>query len=313
MRAAPGKDPAAEVLSIIERLVAHPAVGWRAERQREYLDTVRQALGNSNDIPDYAARIDILRRAFPAYWNESRVSELTQAQYEMRRAEIRWHCETLMAEEPASASEKALVKAQFRDLGDYAAEYLMARFPFLTPEHVQAGKTAGLREFDDELEAPLILIFRRPFSQDQLKAIKANWARMYSRWFFTWRDVRYGAAGQADPADAKHPANHPHYEFVKRCMSYLPRTIWPALGTPPDYVRDAAKELNAEKLARVRLNVQAVKTEGNLAMRFRNQVEQVEQWSFVFTALLETATLGENNAPSSANPLKGGDAYGLNK
>jgi hypothetical protein len=48
-------------------------------------------------------------------------------------------------------------------------------------------------------------------------------------------------------------------------------------------------------------------------MRFSNQVEQVEQWSFILTALLETATLDQNRGTSSANPPKGGDPYGLTK
>jgi len=308
-----GTDPVADVLSMIERSVADPRVGWPAEWQREYLDVIRQALSDGHDKPDYMAPIQILRRGFPRYWSKSKLSGLTQAEYEMRKGEIRWYCQTLISEEPPSLSERVLLKAQFSDLCDYAAEYLMARFPFLTPERVQEGKRVALREFDDELEAPLVPIFRRPFSKDQLQATRANWARLYMRWFFTWRYVRYGADDPDAPSDPADIPNHPHYRFVKRCLSYLPRTIWPTLGKPPEYVLDAIRKLNAERAARVRVNRQAGERERNLAMRFSNQVEQVEQWSFILTALVETGILDENRGPSSPNPLKGGDAYGLTK
>jgi len=308
-----GTDPVVEVLSMIERSVADPRIGWVGEWQREYVDTIRQALGEDHSRPDCAARIEILRRGFPQYWSKCKLSGLTQAEYEMRKAEIRWYCETLVAEEPASVSEKALLKAQFADLCDYAAEYLVARFPFLTPERVQEGKRAALREYEDELQVPLIPIFRRPFSKDQLQAIKANWGRLYMRWFFTWRYVRYGAEDPDGPSGPTDVPNHPHYRFVKRCLSYLPRTIWPTLGKPPEYVLDAITKLNAERAERVRVNRQAGESERNLAMRFSNQVEQVEQWSFILTALLETGILDENRGPSSANLQKGGDAYELRK
>jgi hypothetical protein len=274
---------------------------------------IREALSNDPNQPDYQARIGVFRRGFTRYWGKSQGSELTQPEYELRKAEMRWYCETLMAEGPASASEKAVLKVQLRDLCDYAAEYLKGRFPFLTPGCVEEAKKAALADFDQEVDSPLLPIFRRPFSEDQLRAIKANWGRVYRRWHFIWRDVRYAGGGQGDLSDPRDLASHPHYRFVKRCLLYLPRTIWPTGAKPPGYVVDVIRELNAEKAERGRMNRQGADAERELAMRSSNQIEQVEEWSFVFTALLETANAGNGQGPSPANSLEGGDAYDLKK
>jgi len=139
--------PVADVLSMVERSVSDLGVGWTGERQREYLDTIRRALSNDHDSPDYPARIEIFRRGFQLLWSRRDVSDLSQAQYDVYKAEIRWFCETLMADEPVPVSERALLKAQIRDLCDYATEHLRAQFPFLTPACVQEGKAGALAEF----------------------------------------------------------------------------------------------------------------------------------------------------------------------
>jgi len=156
-------------------------------------------------------------------------------------------------------------------------------------------------------------IYRRPFSQEQMKAIKANWARLYRRWDSFWRHIRDHGVDREDLPDPKDLTNHPQCTFVERCLSYMHQAIWPAFGKPPEYVVDAARKLSEEKAEKTRAHRKAGKAEINLSIRFLNQVEQVEQWSFVFTALLETAVPGDERDPSSADPRKGGGAYGLTK
>jgi hypothetical protein len=48
-------------------------------------------------------------------------------------------------------------------------------------------------------------------------------------------------------------------------------------------------------------------------MRCSNQIEQVEEWSFVFTALLETANAGNAQDACARGSPEGGDAYDLKK
>jgi len=83
------------------------------------------------------------------------------------------------------------------------------------------------------------------------------------------------------------------------------------LERPPRYVVDAIRKLNAEKAERGRINRKVAEAETDLAMRSFNQVEQVEEWSFVFTALLETAYTGNGQGPAPASSSEGGDAYDL--
>ncbi len=158
----------------------------------------------------------------------------------------------------------------------------------------------------------MLPIFRKPFSQDQLHHIKTNWAGLYRRWFFVWRDVRYEAMFRDASSDPNARPNDPQAEFVGRCVSCLPRVIWPVVERPPEYVLEAMQALNEERTARTRAYAQTAEIERDLASRFSNHVEQVEQWSFVFTALSETA-MAADNCSASVDPQKGGDAYELRK
>jgi hypothetical protein len=305
-------DRLTDVLMLAERCVADPCVGWPLEWRQEYLDTIGRALREDPGTPDHFVRIEVFAQGFPTYWSHCQLSDLTRAGYELLKAEMRWYCETLMAAELTSPSERAMVNSQFREICDYATEHLKGQFPFLTDAYVEAGKKAALREFDGSLEAPLLPIFRKPFSQDQLHRIKSNWARSYRRWFFVWRDVRYEAMFREASSDPNARPNDPQAEFVRQCLAYLPRVIWPVVERPPEYVLEAMQALNEERTARTRAYAQTAEIERDLASRFSNRVEQVEQWGLVFTALFETAMAGDN-CSASIDPQKGGDAYELGK
>lgn len=287
-----GPGPLEQTLAAVQDCMARSPAPWPDAWQGEYLDTVRKALASDPNLPDYRAKIEVFRRGFTRYWAQGQGSGLTQLEYDLRKAETRWYCETLMSQDLPSASERAILKAQLRDLCDYAGQYLKGRFPFLTPRCVEEAEKSVLTEFDQEVDSPLLPIFRKPLSDAQVRAIKANWGRLYRRWHFIWREVRYEGAGQGGLSDPRDPPSHPHYRLVKRCLLYLPRTIWPTLEKPPGYVIDVIRKLNAEKAERGRINRQGAEAERELAMRSSNQVEQVEEWSFVFTALLETANAG---------------------
>jgi len=308
-----GPEPLEQALAAVQDCMTRSPAPWPDAWQREYLDTVRKALGSDPNLPGYRAKIEVFRRGFTRYWAQGQGSRLTQLEYDLRKAEIHWYCETLMSQELASASDGAVLKGQLRDLCDYAAQYLKGRFPFLTPEYVDEAKKVAVAEFDEEVDSPLLPIFRRPLSDAQVRAVKANWGRLYRRWHFIWREVRYEGPWQGDLPDPRDPPSHPHYLFVKRCLLYLPRTIWPTVEKPPEYLVYVIRKLDAEKAERGRVNRQGMEAERELAMRSSNQVEQVEEWSFVFTALLETANAGNGQGRSLANSPKGGDAYDLNE
>jgi len=303
--------PLDQALATVQDCMARSRASWPDAWQREYLDTVRKVLASDPNLPDYQARIEVFRRGFMRYWGQGQGTKLTQLEYDLRKAEIRWYCETLMSQDLPSDSERAILKAQLRDLCDYAGQYLKGRFPFLTPARVEEAKKAVVAEFDQEVDSPLLPIFRKALSDTQVRAIKANWGRLYRRWHFIWREIRYGGPDLEPASASTDPTKHPHYRFVRRCLLYLPGIIWPTVEKPPTYVTDVIRKLNAEKAQRRRVNRQGMEAERELAMRSSNQIEQVEEWSFVFTALLETANPGNGQSPSPADSPKGGDAYDL--
>jgi hypothetical protein len=305
--------PLEQALTAVQDCMTRSPAPWPEAWQREYLDAIRKALASDPNLPDCAAKLEVFRRGFMRYWAQGQGFKLTQLEYDLRKSETRWYCETLMSQDLPSTSERAILKGQLRDLCDYAGQYLKGRFPFLTPVCLEEAKKSVLTEFDQEVDSPLLPIFRRPLSDAQVRAVKANWGRLYRRWHFIWRDVRYGGPDLEGASASTDPTKHPHCRFVKRCLLYLPGMIWPTVEKPPGYVTDVIRKLNAEKAERGRVNRQGAEAERELAMRSSNQVEQVEEWSFVFTALLETANAGNGQRPSPAHSPKGGDAYDLNE
>jgi hypothetical protein len=301
-------------MATVRDCMAHSPVSWVDAWQQEYLDTIREALATGASRPDYPAKIELFQRGFARYWAEFPRSTLTRAEFDVGKAEVRWYCETFMAERLASGSEKALLKAQLRELCDYAGEYLRGRFPFLVVDCVEEAKKGALAEFDEQVDSPLLPIFRRPLSDEQLRAVKAGWAHLRRRWHFIWREVRYGGGSPGDSSDpGDHLSSHPHYRLAKRCLAYLAGTFWSTSAKPPAYVVDAIRRLNAEKAKRARIGRQGADAERELAMRCSNQIEQLEEWSFVFTALLETASAGSGQDARAIDSLEGGDAYDLKK
>lgn len=276
----PAPDPLEHTLATVRECMARAPAPWPQQWQDQYVDAIRRGLAGDPNRAGYAEKLEIARSGFARYWGKTPVAGLTQAQYEVLQAEMQWYCETLMAEDLPSASEKTLLQRQFRELCDYATEYLTARFPFVLAEYVQESKEAALREFDEDLAAPLVPIFRRPFSEDQLCGIKANWGRLYERWHFIWQEVRYGGGDAGDLSDPGTIENHSHYRFARRCLIYLPRLFWLAGPRPPGYVADVIGKLNAGKAERGRLNKPGADAERDLARRSSNQVEQVEARRF---------------------------------
>jgi hypothetical protein len=306
-------DPIEQALATVRDAMAHSPVPWADARQQEYQDTIRAALATGASRPDCPAKIELFQRGFARYWAEFPRSALTQAEFDVRKAEARWYCETFMAERLASAPEKTLLKAQLRELCDYAGEYLKGRFPFLTAQCVEEAKKGALAEFDEQVDSPWLPIFRRPLSDEQLRAVRAGWAHLHRRWHFIWREVRYGVGRPGDLSDLRDLSSHPHYRFARQCLAYLPGTFWSTGAKPPRYVVDAIRRLNAEKAERARIGRQGADAERELAMRCSNQIEQVEEWSFVFTALLETANAGNAEDACARDSPEGGDAYDLKK
>jgi hypothetical protein len=71
---------------------------WPQEWQQEYIETIRQAAIHDPNAFQYDRRLHILKEGFALYWSDLKNTQ-DRSHFEVRRAEIRWYVENLMAAE----------------------------------------------------------------------------------------------------------------------------------------------------------------------------------------------------------------------
>ncbi len=257
---------------------------WPDEWQREYVDTIRRAVASQQDTPEYAARLEILRRGFRPYWESLRKGP-ERSLFDVRRAQIRWYVETLMRAELPGEEETQVLRHQYEDLVEHAAGSLLAQFSFLDPNAVQAAKTDHLAECYRNIEAPLLPIFLRPFSETQVDQIKQRWHDLRYARVDLWRQLGGGqATSREDPGTAS-LQTHPDYLLTQQSLSQLRPYIWGVTAPPPDYYRSAVRDHIDAQRQMLQSRAEARRQERRLPVA----VLQTEYISFLLTALLETA------------------------
>ena len=229
-------------------------------------------------------RLDILRRGFQPYWESLRKSP-DRSLFDVRRAQIRWYVETLMRAELPGEEETQVLRRQYEDLAEHAAASLLAQFSFLDPNAVQAAKTDHLAECYRSIEAPLLPIFLRPFSEAQVDQIKQRWHDLRYARVDLWRQL--GGGRTTSPEDRATPSlqTHPDYLLTQRSVSQLRPYIWAAVAPPPDYYGSAVRSHIDAQRQMLQSRAEARRQERRLPMA----VLQTEYISFLLTALLETA------------------------
>jgi hypothetical protein len=147
--------------------MARSPAPWPDEWQHEYIDAIRRAIGSHQDAPQYAVRLEILREGFGPYWESFKKSR-DRSLFEVHRTRIRWYTEHLMGTKLPNEAERQKLRNQYTDIWDHAAGSLLAQFPFLDPNSVQAAKAEHLSRCYLKIEAPLAPIYLRPFSEAQV-------------------------------------------------------------------------------------------------------------------------------------------------
>ena len=277
------------MLPSIKRCLYESGVEWTAEQQEQYVGTIRRTVLEYRDRPDFSVRLDIIRKGFPLFWHHINKSACSGGQLGVYKAEIRWYVEHLMMEGLACEKERKVLKSQYRDLFGYAVQSLRAQFPLLSDEIAESSLQDGLKRSYERIEAPLMPIYSRPFTDKQIKAIKTRWDRSHGNRSALWRNFSGNRPRQGPDAPAADPKMHPHYLFTKRCLHSLLGSIWAAAATPPAYCIEALQQARQEDDDRRQTFRAESAAEKRLRSRFGTRVEQVEQWSFIFAALLETA------------------------
>jgi hypothetical protein len=277
------------VLAIVRDCTSRSSTPWPEAWQREYGDTIREAIALHQNAPEFNRRMQILRDGFALYWPQLQNTK-ERSQFEVRHAEIRWYVENLMIAQLPGEQEKALLRRQYEDLANHAAESLLAQFSFLDPNRVQKAKADHLADYCRNLDAPLLPIFLISLSETQVEQIKQRWHDLRYVRVDLWRSLGgYGVAEMQGPASsgmqAKPPTEHPDYLLTWRSLDQLRGQLWSLAPTPPDYYREAA----ANTVAAGRQRVQATLDARNQEQRLGVAVWQTEYLGFLLAALLETA------------------------
>ena len=170
-----------QTLQAIEDCMARSPAPWADEWRQEYVDTIRRAIVLHQNAPHYAVRLEILRKGFAPYWQGFKKTP-ERSLFEVRRAQIRWYIEHLMGTKFPSEAERKKLRDQYTDIWDYAANTLLVQFPFLEPNAVQAAKADDLSLCYRKIDAPLMPVYLRPLSAEQVAQIKQRWDKLRYGW-----------------------------------------------------------------------------------------------------------------------------------
>jgi hypothetical protein len=290
-----------QALEAVERSMKTPEMRWPQSWRREYVDTIRAAVTSDPNGKPSPWHVKALRQGFPLYREGLKTSD-DRASFELHLAEIRWYTEQLMRAAPPRDSQERQRRDQWKRLWDHATSSLRTQFPFLDPNLVQKARAHHLALCYRHMEAPLLPVFLRSFSEAQMNQIKQRWHELrYAR-----VDIWYQLGGEAMVSLQSHAVApltaHPHYQLSRRSLEqWLPHIQAIALA-PPDYYRHALRSLAAAERRRRRLLSQAWAAEKRLEREYGGQLLQTEHLSFLLAALLETT------ASSSKTPCM--DAQG---
>jgi len=307
-----------QTLEAIRNCMSRSPAPWPDEWKRKYLETIRSAVESHHDAPHYAVRLEILRKGFQSCW-EGLTKTKDRPLFEVYRCRMRWYVEHLMGTEFPSEDERWKLRDQFTDIWDHAASSLLEQFPFLDPNAVQAAKAEDLSLCYRKLDAPLMPVYLRPMSEEQVGRIKQRWDKLrYAR-----VDLLRRLSGDSTmPSESRYAQSsnaERDYQLAKESLSQLLGLVWMVVPQRPDYYLAAMENQTRALKRRVKVKRQAWSDQQRLQKTRSRQLLQTEHIGFLLAALLETPQCLEG-VPSvitqEQNPLeqqdktaKGGGAY----
>lgn len=291
---------------------------WADEWKQEYLETIRIEIERHREASHFAERLEILRKGFEPYW-ESFKKGAERSLFEVDRAQVQWYVEHLMRTEFPSDDERQKLRDQYTEIWDHAANSLLAQFPFLDPNAVQKAKQDDLSVCYRKIEAPLMPIYLKPMSEEQVAQIKQRWDELRYARVDLWRSVKRGSTMPGEKRDVSSSSVNPDYELTKESLSQLLGLVWLIVPQRPDYYLSALEKRSKAIQQRVQSKGQARSEQQRLEKGRSRQLLQTEHISFLLAALLETPASLHGSAsirPQEETPgkhqdktAKGGDAY----
>jgi len=307
-----------QTLQAIANCMARTPGEWPDEWKQKYIETIRRAVESHRDAPHYALRLEILRKGFAPCW-EGLTKNKDRPLFEVYRCRMRWYVEHLMGTEFPSEAERQKIRDQFTDIWDHAAGSLVAQFPFLDANAVQAAKADDLNLCYRKIDAPLMPVYLLPLSAEHVAQIKQRWDKLRYARVDLWRRL----GGSLNPTSKEGGAiisdTERHYQLTKKSLSQLLGLVWKVVPQRPDYYLAAMENQIKALKSRQQSKSKARSDQHRLEKERSKQLLQVEHISFLLSCLLETPLCLEG-APSlithEQRPLeqqdktvKGGGAY----
>ncbi len=301
-----------QALAAVRNCMARTPAPWPQEWQQEYIDAICKAIGSPHeDDPQYVRRLEILREGFGACWAGLAKDNKERSHFDVCRTQIRWYVERLMAVELPNDEERQTLRRQYEDLANHAAASLIAQFSFLDPNAVQKAKMDYLADCHRNIDAPLLPIFLKPFTQDQIDQIRQRWHdQRYTR-IDLWQQLAKTPKTSGENEAETLVRMHRDYLLTRRSLGMLHAGIQAIAAPAPEYFQSSvANALNVQR-QRFLARFEARRHE----MRLSTAAVQTEHLSFLLATLLETATSkpstdsgGATQSSSENRALKGGDS-----
>lgn len=293
------RAPADRVLDAIQNCMTQSPAPWPDEWKREYIDTIRSVVHLHRDAPHYAERLVILRKGFGPYW-ESFDKSGERSLFDVHRTRIRWYVEHLMGTKFPTEEERQKLRDQYTEIWDHAASSLLAQFPPLDPNIVQAAKADDLRECYRKIDLPLLPIYLRPISETQMAQIKQRWHDLRYARVDLWRSLGGGSTTPSGKRDAPTSNAARDYQLTKQSLSQLLAQIWMVVAKSPDYYRSALENQTNAVRRLLQSKREARSDQHHLQEERSRQLLQTEHIAFLLTALLETAQRLDGSATFGA-------------
>lgn len=287
-----------QTLEAIRNCMAHSRTPWPEEWQKEYMETIRSAVESHQDAAHYAKRLEILRKGFAPYWKGLTRSK-DRPLFEVYRCRMRWYVEHLMGTQFPSEDERQKLRDQYTDIWNHAADSLLAQFPFLDPNAVQKAKADDLSIRYRKIGAPLMPVYLRPMSAEQVGQIKERWEKLRYARIDLWRRMSSRSSTPGGNGDAPSPNAKRDYDLTKESLSQLLGQVWMVVPQRPDYYLAAMDNQIKALKRRVQVRHQARSDQQRLEKTRSRQLLQTEHISFLLVALLETPQCLEGAHPSS--------------
>jgi hypothetical protein len=274
------------VRAIQERLSKSPNP-WPEQWRLEYIATVRNTILKHKEADAFSNRVNILHEAFPHYWENTSRSVSDEMDFEVSKAQIQWYVENLMSGELPSYENLSIVKSQTHELLRYGADSIQGEFAFLRPDVVDAAVQDCEGALQQTIDYALVPAFQKPLREDQIKRIKDAWNRAYRMRSDLWNsELRYALHAQPSNTNQADPARSIYYAFANRCLGMFIGQIRETAVSPPEYLARALAQRQEEAIAHQRTSREAFMRERRLWPGHDGNVEQIEQWTFVFASLL---------------------------